>query len=186
MTKSVEFRPVVKAVKMNSGAKQEIVLSIENGSLDGKFESLSQLIGEAVNVVIQPSVISYRIPYDKETGEAQLKYVLDSSGQVIEVKEEQLSLEEFGNNTTYKSFLIDMDNVDGYIKNAVSLNLPPHIEVNPRDILFSLEDGETYEEIADNLGYKEAFIISQLEKARMFFAPFAAAWAEEHESKASE
>ena len=69
MTKTVEFRPTIKAVKMNKGGKQEVVLSIENGSLGGKFESLSQLIGEAVNVVIQPSVISYRIPYDRETGE---------------------------------------------------------------------------------------------------------------------
>lgn len=178
MTKSVEFRPIIKAVKMNSGAKQEVVLTIENGSLDGKFESLSQLIGEAVNVVIQPSVISYRIPYDRETGEPQLKYILDKSGMVIEVKEEQLSLDEFGPNVAYKNFRIDMDYVDEYIKNAISLNLPPHIEVNPRDILFSLADGETYEEIADNLGYKEATVVSELEKSRLFFAPFAAAWSE--------
>lgn len=176
MTKTVEFRPTIKAVKMNKGSKQEVVLSIDNGSLGGKFESLSQLIGEAVNVVIQPSVISYRIPYDRETGEPQLKYVLDQNGMVTEVKEEQLSLDELGPNTSYKNFLIEMGDVDNYIKATNSLTLPPHIELNPREILFMLDDGNSYEEIAEDLAVKEAAVISELEKARLHFAPFASAW----------
>lgn len=176
MTKTVEFRPTIKAVKMNKGSKQEVVLSIDNGSLGGKFESLSQLIGEAVNVVIQPSVISYRIPYDRETGEPQLKYVLDQNGMVTEVKEEQLALDELGPNTSYKNFLIEMGDVDNYIKATNSLTLPPHIELNPREILFMLDDGNSYEEIAEDLEVKEAAVISELEKARLHFAPFASAW----------
>lgn len=176
MTKTVEFRPTIKAVKMNKGSKQEVVLSIDNGSLGGKFESLSQLIGEAVNVVIQPSVISYRIPYDRETGEPQLKYVLDQNGMVTEVKEEQLALDEFGPNTSYKNFLIEMGDVDNYIKSTNSLTLPPHIELNPREILFMLDDGNSYEEIAEELEVKETAVISELEKARLHFAPFASAW----------
>lgn len=176
MTKTVEFRPTIKAVKMNKGSKQEVVLSIDNGSLGGKFESLSQLIGEAVNVVIQPSVISYRIPYDRETGEPQLKYVLDQNGMVTEVKEEQLALDELGPNTSYKNFLIEMGDVDNYIKATNSLTLPPHIELNPREILFMLDDGNSYEEIAEDLEVKETAVISELEKARLHFAPFASAW----------
>lgn len=176
MTKTVEFRPTIKAVKMNKGSKQEVVLSIDNGSLGGKFESLSQLIGEAVNVVIQPSVISYRIPYDRETGEPQRKYVLDQNGMVIEVKEEQLALDEFGPNTSFKNFLIEMGDVDNYIKSTNLLTLPPHIEINPREILFMLDDGNSYKEIADDLGVKETAVISELEKARLHFAPYASAW----------
>ena len=176
MTKTVEFRPTIKAVKMNKGGKQEVVLAIENGSLGGKFESLSQLIGEAVNVVIQPSVISYRIPYDRETGEPQLKYILDQNGMVTEVKEEQLALDELGPNTSYKNFLIEMGDVDNYIKSTNSLTLPPHIELNPREILFMLDDGNSYEEIAEELEVKETAVISELEKARLHFAPFASAW----------
>lgn len=176
MTKTVEFRPTIKAVKMNKGSKQEVVLSIDNGSLGGKFESLSQLIGEAVNVVIQPSVISYRIPYDRETGEPQLKYVLDQNGMVTEVKEEQLALDELGPNTSYKNFLIEMGDVDNYIKATNSLTLPPHIELNPREILFMLDDGNSYEEIAEELEVKETAVIPELEKARLHFAPYASAW----------
>ena len=176
MTKTVEFRPTIKAVKMNKGSKQEVVLSIDNGSLGGKFESLSQLIGEAVNVVIQPSVISYRIPYDRETKAPQIKYMVDQSGNVVEVKEEQLALDEFGTNTYYQDFIVEMEDVDQYIKQASMLQLPGHIELNPREILDMLEDGRSYADIAEELEVKETAVVSDLEKARLHFAPYAAAW----------
>ena len=177
MTKTVEFRPTIKAVKMNKGGKQEVVLSIDNGSLGGKFESLSQLIGEAVNVVIQPSVISYRIPYDRETKKAQVNYILDpSSGDMTEVREEQLALDEFGANTYWQDFTVELDDVDQYIKHSNSLQLPGHIELNPREILDMMENGNSYADIAEELEVKEAAVVADLEKARLYFAPYAAAW----------
>lgn len=186
MSKSVEFRPTIKAVKMNSGAKQEVVLSIDNGSLDGKFESLSQLVGETVNIVIQPSVISYRIPFNPETGKAHLKYVVDKNGIVTEVMEEQLSLEEVGLKPVFKNFIVELDDVDDYIKESNNLVLPAHIDLNPREILFMLEDGNSYEEIAEEMEVKEMTVINQLEHARMHFAPYAAAWVESMEKEDNE
>lgn len=177
MTKTVEFRPTIKAVKMNKGGKQEIVLSIENGSLDGKFESINQLIGEAVNVVIQPSVIGYRIPYDIENDAPYLKYVVNGEGVVMEIKEEQLAIDGV-NNTSYKDYIVEMDDVDNFIKEAPSLTLPPNIELNPRTILEYLDDTMTYEEIAEEMETKEVNVVNDLDKARQYFAPYAAAWAE--------
>lgn len=177
MAKTVEFRPIIKAVKMNSGEKQEVVLTIDNGSLNGKFESLSQLIGEAVNVVIQPSMISYRIPFDRQTDEPQIKYVYDTKkGEVVEHREEQLSLENMEQNAYFKDFVIERDVVDQYILKAPLLTLPGHIELNPREILDLLQDEMTYEEIAEEMEVKEAAVVTSLEKARMHFAPYAAAW----------
>lgn len=176
MTKTVGFRPTIKAVKMNKGGKQEIVLSIENGSLDGKFESINQLIGEAVNVVIQPSVISYRIPYDKENGNPYFEYVVGSNGEVEEVRKEQTSFEEFGNNTAYKDYIVEMDDVDEFIRVTPSITMPPNVELNPRTILEYLDDGMDYEEIAEEMETKEANVINDLEKSRQYFAPYAAAW----------
>lgn len=182
MAKTVEFRPTIKAVKMNKGDKQEIVLSIENGSLDGKFESINQLIGEAVNIVIQPSMISYRIPFDRQTDEPQIKYVFDKSkGQVVEQREEQLSLEDLEYKAYYKDFIVERDAVDEYILNSDLLTLPGHIELNPREILDLLQDGMSYEEIAEEMEVKEAAVVSNLEKSRMHFAPYAAAWIENKE-----
>ncbi|EDP68597.1 hypothetical protein CAT7_05004 [Carnobacterium sp. AT7] len=177
MTKTVEFRPTIKAVKMNKGGKQEIVLSIENGSLDGKFESINQLIGEAVNVVIQPSVISYRIPYDVENETPYLKYVVDGSGVVVEVKEEQLAIDGI-NNKSYKDFIVEIDDVDSFIRDTSSLTMPPNVELNPRTILEYLGDGMTYEDIAEEMETKEAAVVIDLDKARQYFAPYAAAWVE--------
>lgn len=177
MAKTVEFRPIIKAVKMNSGEKQEVVLTIDNGSLNGKYESLSQLIGEAVNVVIQPSMISYRIPFDRQTDEPQIKYVYDTKkGEVVEHREEQLSLENMEQNAYFKDFVIERDVVDQYILKAPLLTLPGHIELNPREILDLLQDEMTYEEIAEEMEVKEAAVVTNLEKARMHFAPYAAAW----------
>lgn len=177
MTKTVEFRPTIKAVKMNKGGKQEIVLSIENGSLDGKFESINQLIGEAVNVILQPSVISYRIPFDIENDSPYLKYVVNSDGIVVEMKEEQMAIDGL-NNTSYKDYIVEMDDVDTFIKDANSITLPPNIELNPRTILEYLDDGMTYEEIAGEMETKEINVTNDLDKARQYFAPYAAAWAD--------
>lgn len=177
MTKTVEFRPTIKAVKMNKGGKQEIVLSIENGSLDGKFESINQLIGESVNVVIQPSVIGYRIPYDVENDTPYLKYVVDGSGVVVEVKEEQLAIDGI-NNKSYKDFIVEMDDVDTFIKEASSFIMPANVELNPRTILEYLDDGMNYEQIAEEMETKETAVVNDLDKARQYFAPYAAAWVE--------
>ena len=177
MTKTVEFRPIIKTMKMNKGGKQELILTIENGSLDGKFESISQLIGEAVNVVFQPTVISYRIPFDVENESPYLKYVVNAEGVVVEVKEEQLAIDGV-NNTAYKDYIVEMDDVDAFIKEAPSLTMPSNIELNPRTILEYLDDAMTYEEIAEEMETKEVNVINDLDKARQYFAPYAAAWAE--------
>jgi len=177
MTKTVEFRPTIKTVKMNKGGKQEIVLSIENGSLDGKFESINQLIGESVNVVIQPSVISYSIPYDSVNDTPYFKYMVNGDGIVIEVKEEQTSIEGI-DNKVFKDFIVEMDDVDTFIKEASSITMPSNIELNPRTILEYLDDGMNYEEIAEEMESKESTVVNDLDKARQYFAPYAAAWVE--------
>ena len=177
MTKTVEFRPTIKAVKMNKGGKQEIVLSIENGSLDGKFESINQLIGEAVNVVIQPSVISYSIPYDSVNDTPYFKYVINGDGIVVEVKEEQTTIDGI-DNKVIKDFIVEMDDVDSFIKETSSLTMPPNVELNPRTILEYLDDGMNYEEIAEEMETKETAVVNDLDKARQYFAPYAAAWVE--------
>lgn len=177
MTKTVEFRPTIKAVKMNKGGKQEIVLSIENGSLDGKFESINQLIGEAVNVVIQPSVIGYSIPYDSVNDTPYFKYVINGDGIVVEVKEEQTSIDGI-NNKVIKDFIVEMDDVDTFIKEASSFTMPPNVELNPRTILEYLDDGMNYEQIAEEMETKETAVVNDLDKARQYFAPYAAAWVE--------
>ena len=177
MTKTVEFRPTIKAVKMNKGGKQEIVLSIENGSLDGKFESINQLIGEAVNVVLQPTIISYRLPFDIENDTPYLKYVVNGQGVVVEVKEEQLAIDGI-NNTSFKDYIVEMDEVDEFIKDAPSITMPNHIELNPRTILEYLDDGMSYEEVATEMEVKETTVVNDLDKARQYFAPYAATWTE--------
>ena len=177
MTKTVEFRPTIKAVKMNKGGKQEIVLSIENGSLDGKFESINQLIGEAVNVVIQPSVISYSIPYDSVNDTPYFKYVINGDGIVVEVKEEQTTIDGI-DNKVIKDFIVEMDDVDNFIKETSSLTMPPNVELNPRTILEYLDDGMSYEQIAEEMETKETAVVNDLDKARQYFAPYAAAWVE--------
>lgn len=177
MAKTVEFMPTIKAVKMNKGGKQEIILTIENGSLDGKFESINQLIGESVSIVIRPSLVSYRIPYDQVNDTPYFEYVINGEGNVVEVKSEQTSIDGL-DNKMFKDFTVERDDVDKFIRDTASFTMPPNVELNPRTILEYLDDGMSYEQIAEEMETKETAVVNDLDKARQYFAPYAAAWVE--------
>lgn len=181
---ALEFRPTIKSINIASEELTKITLEVKNGSLDGKYDDLRRFSGKTVNITIVPEYYRYVIPYDKSTNAATVNYIVNNDGTVELKKEEQtqLDLDQKGNiDIEMIEFMVEKEVVDEFILEAHSLEFPSSVNVNPRDVLARINQGESLSEIADDYEIAEVSVLSELEKAREYYAPYAAAWAEKKE-----
>lgn len=178
MTKQVNFRPEVKKATSKSNGNVEVLLVVNNGSLKGKYDDLSDFLGKTVSVTIQPETIGYQLPINKQTKRPNVNYIVNADGTVEVQKEEQTSL-DVGDGVEEVEIVeiqVSKDTIDEFIKKAVSLELPDEITINPRDVLIQLEQGEKINDVAAVWEMSEDALIDQIEIARQHFAPFADTW----------
>ncbi|NQE01829.1 hypothetical protein [Enterococcus gallinarum] len=178
MTKQVNFRPEVKKATSKSNGNVEVLLVVNNGSLKGKYDDLSDFLGKTVSVTIQPETIGYQLPINKQTKRPNVNYIVNADGTVEVQKEEQTSLDvgDGVEEVEVVEIQVSKDTIDEFIKKAVSLELPDEITINPRDVLIQLEQGEKINDVAADWEMSEDALIDQIEIARQHFAPFADTW----------
>ncbi|MCR1930885.1 hypothetical protein [Enterococcus gallinarum] len=178
MTKQVNFRPEVKKATSKSNGNVEVLLVVNNGSLKGKYDDLSDFLGKTVSVTIQPETIGYQLPINKQTKRPNVNYIVNADGTVEVQKEEQTSLDvgDGVEEVEVVEIQVSKDTIDEFIKKAVSLELPDEITINPRDVLIQLEQGEKINDVAADWEMSETALIDQIEIARQHFAPFADTW----------
>lgn len=178
MTKQVNFRPEVKKATSKSNGNVEVLLVVNNGSLKGRYDDLSDFLGKTVSVTIQPETVGYTLPINKQTKRPNVNYAVNSDGTIEVLKEEQTSL-DVGDGVEEIEMVeiqVSKDTIDEFIKKAVSLELPDEITINPRDVLIQLEQGEKINDVAADWEMSETALIDQIEFARQYFAPFADTW----------
>ncbi len=174
---ALDFRPTIKTINIASEDLTKITLEVKNGSLDGKFDELRKFSGQTVNLSIVPQSYAYTIPFDKSTNAPTQEYVVNNDGTIDFVKKEQTQLEidDQGNiDIEDREFQVTKEVVDEFILAAKSLEFPGNI--NPRDVLTRQNDGESMEEIAESYEMSEINVVNELERARAYYAPYAAAW----------
>lgn len=178
MTKQVNFRPEVKKATSKSNGNVEVLLVVNNGSLKGKYDDLSDFLGKTVSVTIQPETIGYQLPINKQTKRPNVNYIVNADGTVEVQKEEQTSLDvcDGVEEVEVVEIQVSKDTIDEFIKKAVSLELPDEITINPRDVMIQLEQGEKINDVAADWEMSETALIDQIEFARQYFAPFADTW----------
>lgn len=178
MTKQVNFRPEVKKATSKSNGNVEVLLVVNNGSLKGKYDDLSDFLSKTVSVTIQPETIGYQLPINKQTKRPNVNYIVNADGTVEVQKEEQTSLDvgDGVEEVEVVEIQVSKDTIDEFIKKAVSLELPDEITINPRDVLIQLEQGEKINDVAADWEMSETSLIDQIELARQYFAPFADSW----------
>lgn len=178
MTKQVNFRPEVKKATSKSNGNVEVLLVVNNGSLKGRYDDLSDFLGKTVSVTIQPETIGYQLPINKQTKRPNVNYIVNADGTVEVQKEEQTSLDvgDGVEEVEVVEIQVSKDTIDEFIKKAVSLELPDEITINPRDVLIQLEQGEKINDVAADWEMSETALIDQIEFARQYFAPFADTW----------
>ena len=182
---ALEFRPTVKSINIANEDLIKITLEIKNSSLDGKLDDLRKLSGKTVVANILPDSYSYTQQIDRSTNTPVTEWIVNQDGttEIRKTEQTQLDVDGKGNidiQETVKK--VDKDLVDEYIMTAKTLELPGNVNINPRDVISRLQDGEDLGDIADDYEMSDSALLNDLEKARQYFAPFADFW-DQHRDK---
>lgn len=111
---------------------------------------------------------------DKTTNTPTLRYEQNTSGEWEVIREEQTNL--MGEDDIEKrNFLVELDIVDEFIKTA-RIDYPG--EINHDDVLERIETGESLDDIALDYEMIVEDLEAELDQARNYYAPYAAAWDE--------
>lgn len=176
---SLEFKPTIKSINIASEDLTKITLEVKNGSLDGKYDTLRKLSGKTVLIAVLPEEYSYVQDYDSSTNKPITEWIINQDGTAEVRKTEQTQLDVDGQgNIDIKRIekKVAKELIDEYIRQATTLEKPLNCNINPRDVILSLDDGEEFSEIADRYEMSDSSLLTEIEKARQYYAPFADYW----------
>lgn len=167
----MELRTQVKKINLTS-KENSLVLEISDEKLGEKLPELKKFIGEFINIQIIPEIYSYQVEID-EDGHPIVSWQLLQDGSVEIERSEQLSLLE--QTRTRKEMLkVQRATVDEFIAECPVIK---HInDINPKDVLDRLKQGEDFSSIASDYGLKDSELVTQLDEVRQYYLPVADAW----------
>lgn len=167
----MELRTQVKKINLTS-KENSLVLEISDDLLGEKLPELKKFIGEVVNIQIIPEVYSYQVELD-EDGHPISSWKMLQDGSVEIERNEQLNL--LGSTKTRKEMRkVLRSTVDEFIKECPVIE---HInDINPKDVLDRLKQGEDFSSIASDYGLSDAELVTQLDEVRQYYLPVADAW----------
>lgn len=179
----IEFKPVLKKVNLKPDGKKEIVLEVTDSSLQGKLDSLSEMIDAKVFVSLESMQVNFNVTINAKTNEPVTQYEVDEKGMVQEVKstfeqiEADLDMPEEKIQTREEKEQADREIIDAFIISG----LAPNFEGMPNklpDIVKRRLEGESYLKLANELSMSSGQIIEVIDEYRKRVAPLAIKWHE--------
>ncbi|HEF1857351.1 TPA: 2-methylcitrate dehydratase [Bacillus cereus] len=179
----IEFKPVLKKVNLKPDGKKEIVLEVTDSSLQGKLDSLSEMIDAKVFVSLESMQVNFNVTMNAKTNEPVTQYEVDEKGMVQEVKstfeqiEADLDMPEEKMQTREEKEQADREVIDAFIISG----LAPNFEGMPNklpDIVKRRLEGESYLKLANELNMSSGQIIETIDEYRKRVAPLAIKWHE--------
>lgn len=174
---SLGFKPTVKSINIVKENLTKITLEVNNDSLRGKYDDLQKLSNKTVQVIMLPEFYTYVQKHDRSTKKPIQEWIINNDGttELRTIEQTQLDVDGKGNIDIQEiTKKVDKELIDEYIMNSTTLEFPGNI--NPRDVVSRLNNGEDLGEIADSYEMSDAALLGEVEKARQHFAPFADAW----------
>ncbi|MEI4614832.1 2-methylcitrate dehydratase [Bacillus cereus] len=179
----IEFKPVLKKVNLKPDGKKEIVLEVTDSSLQGKLDSLSEMIDAKVFVSLESMQVNFNVTINAKTNEPVTQYEVDEKGMVQEVKstfeqmEADLDMPEEKMQTREEKEQADREVIDAFIISG----LAPNFEGMPNklpDIVKRRLEGESYLKLANELNMSSGQIIEVIDEYRKRVAPLTIKWHE--------
>ncbi|MED2759070.1 2-methylcitrate dehydratase [Bacillus thuringiensis] len=179
----IEFKPVLKKVNLKPDGKKEIVLEVTDSSLQGKLDSLSEMIDAKVFVSLESMQVNFNVTINAKTNEPVTQYEVDEKGMVQEVKstfeqmEADLDIPKEKLQTREEKEQADREVIDAFIISG----LAPNFEGMPNklpDIVKRRLEGESYLKMANELNMSSGQIIETIDEYRKRVAPLAIKWNE--------
>ncbi|MCQ6342761.1 2-methylcitrate dehydratase [Bacillus cereus] len=179
----IEFKPVLKKVNLKPDGKKEIVLEVTDSSLQGKLDSLSEMIDAKVFVSLESTQVNFNVTINAKTNEPVTQYEVDEKGMVQEVKstfeqmEADLDMPEEKMQTREEKEQADREIIDAFIISGLALNFEGMPNKLP-DIVKRRLEGESYLKLASELNMSSGQIIEVIDEYRKRVAPLAIKWHE--------
>ncbi|PEN90109.1 2-methylcitrate dehydratase [Bacillus cereus] len=184
----IEFKPVLKKVNLKPDGKKEIVLEVTDSSLQGKLDSLSEMIDANVFVSLESMQVNFNVTMNAKTNEPVTQYEVDEKGIVQEVKatceqiEADLNMPVEKVQTREEKEQADREVIDAFIVSG----LAPNFEGIPNkipDVVKRRLEGESYLKLASELNMSSGQIIETIDEYRKRVAPLAIKWHEWREQQ---
>ncbi|MBJ8026029.1 2-methylcitrate dehydratase [Bacillus cereus] len=179
----IEFKPVLKKVNLKPDGKKEIVLEVTDSSLQGKLDSLSEMIDAKVFVSLESMQVNFNVTINAKTNEPVTQYEVDEKGMVQEVKstfeqmEANLDMPEEKMQTREENEQADREIIDAFIISGLAPNFEGMPNKLPEIVKRRLE-GESYLKLANELNMSSGQIIEVIDEYRKHVAPLAIKWHE--------
>ncbi|MEN3132950.1 2-methylcitrate dehydratase [Bacillus albus] len=179
----IEFKPVLKKVNLKPDGKKEIVLEVTDSSLQGKLDSLSEMIDAKVSVSLESMQVNFNVTINTKTNEPVTQYEVDEKGIVQEVKspfeqiEADLDMPKEKIQTREEKEQADREVIDSFIISGLAPNFEGMPNKLPEIVKRRLE-GESYLKLANELDMSSGQIIETIDEYRKRVAPLAIKWHE--------
>ncbi|PEF60255.1 2-methylcitrate dehydratase [Bacillus cereus] len=179
----IEFKPVLKKVNLKPDGKKEIVLEVTDSSLQGKLDSLSEMIDAKVFVSLESMQVNFNVTMNAKTNEPVIQYEVNEKGIVQEAKstfeqiEADLDMPKEQIPTREEKEQVDREVIDAFIISG----LAPNFEGMPNklpDIVKRRLEGESYLKLANELNMSSGQIIEVIDEYRKRVAQLAIKWHE--------
>ena len=183
----IEFKPVLKKVNLKPDGKKEIVLEVTDSSLQGKLDSLSEMIDAKVFVSLESMQVNFNVTINAKTNEPVTQYEVDEKGMVQEVKSTFEQIEADLDIPQEKMQTREEKNKHREIIDAFIISgLAPNFEGMPNklpEIVKRRLEGESYLKLANELSMSSGQIIEVIDEYRKRVAPLAIKWHEWKEQR---
>ena len=184
----IEFKPVLKKVNLKPDGKKEIVLEVTDSSLQGKLDSLSEMIDAKVFVSLESMQVNFNVTINAKTNEPVTQYEVDEKGMVQEVKstfeqiEADLDIPQEKMQTREEKEQAGREIIDAFIISGLAPNFEGMPNKLPEIVKRRLE-GESYLKLANELSMSSGQIIEVIDEYRKRVAPLAIKWHEWKEQR---
>ncbi|MBG9486667.1 2-methylcitrate dehydratase, partial [Bacillus thuringiensis] len=167
----IEFKPVLKKVNLKPDGKKEIVLEVTDSSLQGKLDSLSEMIDAKVFVSLESMQVNFNVTMNAKTNEPVIQYEVNEKGIVQEAKstfeqiEADLDMPKEQIPTREEKEQVDREVIDAFIISGLAPNFEGVPNKLPEIVKRRLE-GESYLKLANELNMSSGQIIEVIDEYR--------------------
>ncbi|WP_419882768.1 2-methylcitrate dehydratase [Peribacillus sp. B-H-3] len=177
----IDFKALVKKINLKPKGVKEIVLEVSDSGLDGKLDSLSEMIDQKAEIQLESLIVNYSVTVDLRTNEPLTRYTVDGNGTVSELKNENQQLEaDLGlpkekPKTKEEKKEIDREPIDKFILEG----LAPNYDDLPNDFAELVKrrlEGESFIKLANELDISSGKVAEMMDDYRQRVAPLAQAW----------
>lgn len=169
---TLQFKAALRDKGQANDDTKKLLLEVPVSALKGKVEELTGLVNRKVDIKLIPRYVFYKALFEKNTGKPIETYEPNNEGVWERHEEQQLSLLD-SDDVTVKEREIEFDVIDAFMS-VTPLN---YLKVpNIQEIVNQLLNHESIDNVAVQNGMSSFELETELNAARINYAPYAAAW----------